>query len=163
MENEKTRPIHVEFRSLSHRIHRFFQNSPNRKEIVSVTGTNGWIIGYLADREDSDVFQKDIEREFDITRSTASKVIDLMEQKGLVERRKVSHDARLRKLVLTEKSRQLVELIKIDKENLEKTLTKGFTEEEKKALTGYISRMRKNLEEEGGKCRCIHSNDSQNA
>lgn len=151
MDNGSLRPIHVELRSLSHRIHRFFQNSPNKRAVESVTGTNSWIIGYLADHEGMDVFQKDIEKEFDITRSTASKVIDLMEQKGLVERQTVPHDARLRKLVLTEKSRQLVNLICIDKENLEKTLTKGFSDEEKATLTEYILRMRNNLEEEGGK------------
>ena len=149
--SEKYRPIHVELRSLSHRIHRFFQNSPNKRAVDSVTGTNSWIICYLANHEGRDVFQKDIEKEFDITRSTASKVIDLMEQKGLVERQTVPHDARLRKLVLTDKSRQLVNLISEDKDNLEKTLTKGFSEEEKAALAGYILRMRKNLEEEGGK------------
>ena len=139
-------------RSLSHRIHRFFQNSPNKKTVDTITGTNGWIIGYLADRQDKDVFQKDIEREFDITRSTASKVIDLMEQKGLVERQKVASDARLRKLVLTDKSLQLAELIAEDKKHLDEVLMRNFTEEEKEKLTEFITRMRKNLEEEGGKC-----------
>lgn len=162
MNSEKTRPVHVELRSLSHRIRRFFQSSPNKRAVDSVTGTNGWIIGYLADNEHRDVFQKDIEKEFDITRSTASKVIDLMEQKGLVERQTVSHDARLRKLVLTDKSRQLTELIEKDKENLEVTLIKGFTDEEKATLAEYIKRMRNNLEEEGGKCTCTCSKDSQN-
>ena len=160
---EQKRPVHVEMRSLSHRIHRFFQNSPNKKTVDTITGTNGWIIGYLADRQDKDVFQKDIEREFDITRSTASKVIDLMEQKGLVERQKVASDARLRKLVLTDKSLQLAELIAEDKKHLDEVLMRNFTEEEKEKLTEFITRMRKNLEEEGGKCRCICSNDSQNA
>ena len=149
---EQKRPIHVEMRSLSHRIHRFFQNSPNKKTVETITGTNGWIIGYLADRQDKDVFQKDIEREFDITRSTASKVIDLMEQKGLVERQKVASDARLRKLVLTEKSLQLAELIAEDKKHLDEVLMRNFSEEEKEKLTEFITRMRKNLEEEGGKC-----------
>ena len=149
---EQKRSVQVEMRSLSNRIHRFFQNSPNKKAVDSVTGTNGWIIAYLAEHENRDVYQKDIEREFDITRSTASKVIDLMEQKGLVERQKVTHDARLRKLVLTEKSRQLAELIAADKKHLDETLTKGFTDEEKETLVGFIARMRNNLEQEGGKC-----------
>lgn len=151
MDNLETKTIHVELRSLSHQIHRFFQNRPNKMQVDSVTGTNGWIIGYLADHDGADVFQKDIEKEFGITRSTASKVIDLMEQKGLVERKTVPYDARLRKLVLTEKSRQLVALINADKENLEKTLTKGFTQEEISTLTEYVQRMKNNLMEEGGK------------
>lgn len=144
--DKNARPIHVELRSLSHRIHRFFQNSPNKKAIDSVTGTNGWIIAYLADHENEDVFRKDIEREFDITRSTASKVIFLMEQKGLVESQKVDYDARLKKLVLTDESRKLTELVALDKQNLEQTLTAGFTEEEKELLVSFIARMRSNLE-----------------
>ena len=100
---EKT--VHNELRSLSHLIYRFIENLPNKKRVESMTGTNGCIIGYLAENSGRDVFQKDIEKAFGITRSTASKVINLMEQKGLVERQSVSCDARLKKIVLTEKSK----------------------------------------------------------
>ena len=106
MENSN-RTIHVELRSLNHRIHRFFQNSPNKRAVDSVTGTNSWIICYLANHEGRDIFQKDIEKEFDITRSTASKVIDLMEQKGLVVRQKGSTDRRENRLILTEKALEM--------------------------------------------------------
>lgn len=115
----------------------------------SVVGTNGWIIAYLTENSDREVFQKDIEREFGITRSTASKVIDLMEQKGLVERKRVPQDARLRQLVLTDKSRQISDLILEDKKRLEKTLMRGFSDEEKELLSDYLLRMKKNLEQEG--------------
>lgn len=39
-----------------------------------------WIIGFLQDREDSniDTFQKDIEEEFSINRSTTSEMLKLM-------------------------------------------------------------------------------------
>lgn len=114
--------------------------------IDSVTGTHGWIIAYLSCNTEKDIFQKDIEKAFDVTRSTASKVIDLMEQKGLVERQKVSHDARLKKLVLTSKAEQLSSLFEKDRFILEETLTKGFTEEEKHTLNEYIQRMKTNLE-----------------
>ncbi len=140
--------ISDEFRSLSRRIHRFIENSPNKKTIDSVTGTNGWIIAYLSCNRDRDVFQKDIEKAFDVTRSTASKVIDLMEQKGLVERQRVEHDARLKKLTLTPKAEQLAALFEKDRLILEQTLTKGFTEEEKNTLSEYIIRMKNNLKEE---------------
>lgn len=153
MDNNK---IHVELRSLSNHVHRFFHNCQGRKAMESVTGTNGWIIAYLADHCDEDVFQKDVEREFGITRSTASKVIDLMERKGLVERQRVPQDARLRKLVLTEKSRMLADSFFNDKEQLEKILMKGFSDEERNKLSEYISRMKQNLEQEGGLCENAH-------
>ncbi|MFW5669336.1 MAG: MarR family winged helix-turn-helix transcriptional regulator, partial [Acetivibrio ethanolgignens] len=93
---------------------RLVDNSPNKKQVDNVTGTNGWIIAYLTDHSSQDVYQKDLEREFGVTRSTASKVVNLMVQKGLVERQPVAHDARLKKLVLTEKAQSLSELVKKD-------------------------------------------------
>ena len=84
--------------SLSNLIMRYFDNSPIKKSLDQVTGTNGWIIGYLADHDDRVIYQKDLEKEFGITRSTASKVVNRMEQKGLIRRECVAEDARLRKL-----------------------------------------------------------------
>lgn len=144
--------ISTQLRGLSHRIHRFLENSPNKKAIDSITGTHGWIIAFLSCNKDKDIFQKDVESEFDVTRSTASKVIDLMEQKGLVRREKVSKDARLKKLVLTEEAEAISKLFEKDRLCLEETLTKGFTDEEKEILCDFIIRMKTNLEKEEKEC-----------
>ncbi len=137
--------VHNELRSLSHLIYRFIENLPNKKQIESMTGTNGCIIGYLAENSDHDVFQKDIEKAFGITRSTASKVINLMEQKGLVERQSVSYDARLKKIVMTDKSKYISHLMAEDMTLVESVLTEGFSLNEKKALYSYLKRMKQNL------------------
>ena len=137
--------VHNELRSLSHLIYRFIENLPNKKQIESMTGTNGCIIGYLAENSDHDVFQKDIEKAFGITRSTASKVINLMEQKGLVERQSVSYDARLKKIVMTDKSKSISHLMAEDMTLVESVLTEGFSLDEKKALYSYLKRMKQNL------------------
>ena len=144
--------ISTQLRGLSHRIHRFLENSPNKKAIDSITGTHGWIIAFLSCNKDRDIFQKDVEREFDVTRSTASKVIDLMEQKGLVRREKVSCDARLKRLVLTEEAESIAKLFEADRVSLEEALTKGFTDEEKETLCDFIIRMKTNLEKEEKEC-----------
>lgn len=137
--------VHNELRSLSHLIYRFIESLPNKKQIESMTGTNGCIIGYLNENSDHDVFQKDIEKAFGITRSTASKVINLMEQKGLVERQSVSCDARLKKIVMTDKSKAISHLMAEDMDLVESVLTDGFSPEEKKALYNYLKRMKQNL------------------
>lgn len=67
----------------------------------NVTRNNGWILNYLAHHSDRDIYQRDIENDFCIRRSTVSKVIRLMETKGLLRRETVPGDARLKKLVLT--------------------------------------------------------------
>ncbi len=134
-----------ELRTLNNAIRRRVDNSPIKHEIDDVTGTNGWIIGFLSDRRDQDVFQRDIEREFGITRSTASKVLMLMEKKGLVERVGVPHDARLKKIVLTPRSLELCDKMCRDREQTEAALTRGFTDAELAQLASYLERLRDNI------------------
>lgn len=42
------------------------------------------------------IFQKDLETEFCIGRSTVTNILNLMEKKGFVRRESVSYDARLK-------------------------------------------------------------------
>ena len=142
------RKIGIELRSLNNLIRRYVDNKLHKKYIDSVTGTNGWSIRYIA--EHGDVYQKDLEREFGITRSTASKVVGLMVQKGLIEHRSVPGDARLKKLVLTDRALELHKLIESDHEVIEKTLTKGFAEEELDVLCSYLERMKENILAQSG-------------
>lgn len=134
-----------ELRSLNNLIRRYFEFATHKKEIETITGNNGWIIGYLSENKDRDIYQKDLEEHFTITRSTASRVLSRMEQKGLIERQTVPRDARLKKIVLTEKAWQIKGLMREDIAKLEQTLLKGFTGEEKQALAAYIRRMKQNV------------------
>lgn len=83
-----------------------------------------------------------------MTRSTASKVLTLMEKKGFVERRSVEEDARLKQIVLTDSAWKIAEAMKQNCEEMEQQLTRGFSEEEKQQLTGYLNRILDNLYEE---------------
>lgn len=139
------RLIGRELRSLNNLIRRYFDFATHHKEIETVTGNNGWIIGYLAENTGKDIYQKDLERHFTITRSTASRVLSRMEQKGLIERQPVARDARLKKIVLTDKAWQLKGLMRQDVVQMEQTLLHGFTEEEKCTLSAYIQRMKHNI------------------
>lgn len=139
--------VGMEVHSLTKLIKRHLKKSLNFQYAKSITGTNGWIIAYLAENSDKDIFQKDLEEKFSVTRSTVSKVVKLMEQKGLIERHSVSYDARLKKLVLTSKAIELHYAIKRDIKNLEATLTCGFTQEEIDKFFSYVERMKSNLVE----------------
>ena len=137
--------IAMELRSLSNMNRRYIDNNSHKKMVDSITGTNGWIIGYLDHNSHRDVFQRDLEETFGITRSTVSKVVNLMVQKGLVARSAVEHDARLKKLTLTEKSRELISMMHEDNDKLENVITAGFSDEEKAQLLEYIERMKNNM------------------
>lgn len=137
--------IGKELHTLNNMIRRYFEFSSHRKEVETITGNNGWIIKYLADNADKDIYQKDIESHFTIARSTASKVLQLMEQKDLIIRQPVAHDARLKKLVLTEKAWNIKGIMREDAERMEQILTEGFTEEELKSIYCAIQRMKENI------------------
>lgn len=110
-----------------------------------MSGSDGWVILYLAENEGKDIFQKDLEKQFGISRSTTSKMLARMEHEGLVGREKVASDDRLKKLVLTPKSKELALKASEDRLAAVKKLTRGFTQAELENLSDYLSRMKENL------------------
>ena len=91
---------------LNTKIKREFKKMPAIKNLDNISSTNSFIIIYTYEQGGS-VYQKDIEEKFGITRSTVSKVISLMEQKGLIIREDDLTDSRKKKLRLTEKAIEL--------------------------------------------------------
>ena len=140
------RKIGIDIHRLDNRIRRYVQRSVTQYEMEAVSGTNGRIVRFLSEHADRDVYQKDLESEFGITRSTASRVLRLMEQKGLVERQSVPHDARLKKLLLTERSRKLEQHMCQTGTTVDTRLLSGFSPQEVQTLYGFLDRMFQNLE-----------------
>lgn len=141
----QSRRLGRDIHALDNMIGRKVKNLKPFQYVESITGTNGWIIGYLATHMDQDVCQRDLEKEFSITRSTTSKVIKLMEQKGLIERQTMLQDARLKKLTPTRKALELHQEVVGEMDKIESELQKGFTEEELTHFVSFIERMKNNL------------------
>lgn len=129
-------------------VHRRREKDSFLHELEGMTGKNGWIIGYLHHNQGRPVYQKDLEKAFNVTRSTASKVLTLMEKKGFIRRQAVESDARLRQIVLTEKAEKIAAVMEEKHREMENRLTRGFSPEEKEQLTGYLNRILVNLYEE---------------
>lgn len=148
MEHEKK--IGIQIRNTNNIIRRVVTNQPTSKLMDKLTGTNTWLLAYIGEQTDKgiDVFQRDIEENFGITRSCVSKVITLMEQKGFIERKEVEHDARLKKLVLTEEAAKYAAKIREDSIEMEKKITAGFSDEEKDKLLEFLDRIVTNLEKD---------------
>ena len=130
--------------ALNHLIRRRIEKE-NSSELMKISAANGYILFYLHENKSKDIFQKDLEDAFDITRSTASKVLSLMEEKGLVMRGAVAGDARLKKITITEKGEEVVSTLVHNRKMMEESLTEGFTEEELKQLYAYLKRMKDNM------------------
>lgn len=93
-----------------------------------------------------DLFQRDIETTFRLRRSTATGILKLMEQHGLLEREPVAYDARLKRLVLTDRARALDAQIAQQLVQTETLLRAGICADDLETWFRVCGRIRANLE-----------------
>lgn len=136
--------ISHEIKVLSHLLRREFDSSEAKAYLESVTGSSGGVIGFIANA-DGDVFQRDIEARFSIRRSTASRMVQELEQKGILRRESVPRDARLKKLVLTERGMNMHRYVTETLNAIDRKLTDGIPEDELTAFRLTLEKMRANL------------------
>lgn len=110
------------------------------------TNLHGVIIEYLVSNQEKDVFQKDIEDEFAVRRSTASRILQLMEKNGMVQRAQVSKDARLKKIILTQKAMTAHAYFINSRASIEERMRIGISDEELEAFFLVADKIKTNLE-----------------
>lgn len=94
-----------------------------------------------------DIFQKDIEKEFRIRKSSVTSVIQLLEKNGYIKRESVSEDARLKKIVLTDKALEINNKIGNSMENREEKFYKVLTKKEINSFFSIINKISNTLDE----------------
>lgn len=111
-----------------------------------LSGMQGPMVGYIYDNcKKQDIFQKDIEKVFNIRRSTATVMLQNLELKGFITRQAVEHDARLKKIMVTEKAEQYSLRIREQIDEFHRELEQGITEEEKEEFSRILDKIRENL------------------
>ncbi len=144
---KENRHLGFEFRTLNNLIKRYFeQHKP--EEFKNSTGVHGWAIRYFYENRDKDIFQRDFEARFSIRRSTATNILKLMEKNGLINRVAVSYDARLKKIVLTDKAIAIHKKATQNIEIFENILKSGLTQEEIDSFYKILDKIKANLEVE---------------
>ena len=98
-----------------------------------ITGVQSAMIGFIYDESrKKDVFAKDIEKNFDIRRASIAGMLQNMEKNGLIKRETVGDDARLRRIVLTQKALKIRKEVEKNIIKVEKQAMEGLTKEEVK-------------------------------
>ena len=92
---------------------------------------HGWILRYLYEHQDKEIYQKDI--------------IQTLEKKGYICRASVANDARLKKVMLTEKGRENHEKLGEIFQKMDAQLEEGITEEELHAFMHVIDKVYYNM------------------
>ncbi len=123
--------IGVELRALHNLLKRRVEASQVHSDVHALTGTHGYVLGYLAHHtKDGPQYQRNIEEVFSIRPSTATVILQNMERNGLIVREPSPEDARLKQIVLTDKAWALHERIEQEHAQTEQLLRQGLTEEE---------------------------------
>ena len=135
-----------QIRTLSHLVKRTVDQTAFAGEEDHPTGVQGWIIGYLYENRGKEVFQRDIERAFSITRSTVTNILQLMEKKGYIRRMSVPQDARLKRLVLTDAGALAHQQIMLSLRQTDQYISGLLTEEENAELLRLLNKLRTGLE-----------------
>ena len=93
-----------------------------------LSGVGGMVLGDIvrANRNGRDVYQRDIEQWFNIRRSSVTALLQGMEQDGFITRCAVEKDARLKRLVATDKGRACHAEIEASIAQFESDLQKGI-------------------------------------
>lgn len=140
------REIGYEIRVLNNTIRNSINSMKLNKAIESnphTTRLHAWVIGFVFHSKNP-VYQKDIETEFQIKRSTASNLLASMEKNGLITRRSVDHDARLKQVILTDKARKMHETFLVTAKKVEENLVRGLSDEELRSFFSTLDKISDN-------------------
>ena len=101
------------------------------------------VLRYLAQHEDC--MLKDIARNCDVEPATVSKILNNLEDNGMLTREVVKDNKRALSLRITEKGEQALALWTTHCNEVEARSLQGFREEERRQFEEYLSRMYQNL------------------
>lgn len=138
---DRSRTVLYSVKSLSNKIKYLLENLS-----LPLTGMQHAIIYFVSDTsKQPEYFQKDIEMEFNISRSTASGLLKRMEKNGLLLRETAESDTRLKKIILTDKALEVNQSAAEEILELESKILTGVTQEELTAFFQVIEKVNQNI------------------
>lgn len=137
--------IGFQINGLSHMIRWLTHQYSGEDGERSGVGVYGWLIGFIYDNRDRDIFQRDLQQQFSVRRSTMTGILQAMEKDGMIVRRPVEWDARLKKIELTEKAVERQEKFQRNIAEIEARLSSGLTQEEKETFIRLCEKIRESL------------------
>ena len=114
---------------------------------ITPSRTQFTILSYLIEHCNEDIYQKDLEDILNLRRATVSGVLQTMEKNTLITRVTDSNDTRTKKIILSERAKEIFKKNKKKFEEIEKIISKDISEEELDTFFCVINKMKKNLKD----------------
>ena len=147
--DEKIRNMHTGrlVRMLNHQLKRN-QKPEEAVEDDELTPMQRHILNYiLLETLHRDIYQKNLEEEFQVKKSTVSGILKLIEKNGFIYRESVKEDARLKRILPTKKAEALRPSILEHIHETEIRMTEGVSEQDLFLCKKVLYQMCQNLAE----------------
>ena len=110
------------------------------------------ILTFLLKHKDEVIYQKDLERKFQISKAAISEVLNIMENNDLINKLPEENDARKKRIVLTTKAQEMYdEMLNYQKE-INNSIIEGISTEELNTFIKIAEKLKENMKKEGKKC-----------
>lgn len=114
-------------------------------EKIGLTSSQFEILLYLCIKNNEEINQRDIEKNFNLSNPTVNGILNRLEYKKFIVREPSNKDARCKNIKITENASKLYYQMKNIAINMEKELTKNITKEEKEVFLNVIEKMYNNI------------------
>ena len=117
----------------------------NKVSLMDLTHAQCRILGFLNLNRDKEIYLNDIEKEFCLKRPTVTGIIRRLEEKEFILIEPKCNDKRYKRVVLTDKSEKILEIMEENLNNAEKILYKNLTDSDKSELYRILTIMFNNI------------------
>ncbi|AIM25534.1 MarR family transcriptional regulator [Melissococcus plutonius] len=142
---DEQKDLGYEIRELAILFGRRIKKEACKRKIKKLMGPQAMVLNFIYYNPEKIIYQKDIEKELSIRKSTASQLLDRMEANGYVHRIVSNKDKRLKQIILTKKALEQKQAINEMTKQIEKELMKDLSAEEVDAFLKTVNKIKNNL------------------
>ena len=130
---------------LSKRFKTFLQNLNEEECADPAAVSHGWLIGYLYDNRDKVIYQRDLEEQLHLAKSSIATILQTLEQAGYIRRETPPHDARQKQVILRPEGREFDQRMRRRIMASEKQVRKDIPAEDMEVFFRVLRKMAGNL------------------
>lgn len=160
MEEDERKKLSFTLRVIHNQIKDIIRKSVPKSDKAPRSQLQGGILGYLYHHGEQPVYQRDIEKEFRISRATATNTLQVMEKNGLIVRKSQDKDARLKRIFMTEEAAANHARVEAHMTMMDERMLRGLAEREVSDLYRYLEVIMTNLEQLYEEYSCPDENNN---
>ncbi len=118
----------------------------DKHQVDQLAVSHSMVIHYLAHRDATPTYQRDLEKAFHLTRSAITNIVQILERENYIKRESVPGDARLKRIILLERGFEFENKMKCCFRELEDILSQTLTAQEREQFLSICHKLEHTLE-----------------